>query len=71
MRLVLRLTSLSENITEAISQNMRDSKGLQRTEEHEGKDRAWGTQSNKKMLLFQYKCYIRKTVIIYAIHVML
>lgn len=47
MRLVLRLTSLSEDITEAISQNVRHKlmgKGQQRTEEQEGKDRVWEKQ---------------------------
>ncbi len=39
MRLVLQLTSMSENITEAISQNVRG-EGQQRTEERERKDRA-------------------------------
>ncbi len=47
MRLVLQLTSMSENITEAISQNVRHKlmgEGQQRTEEQEGKDRAWEKQ---------------------------
>lgn len=66
MSLVLQLTSLSENITEAISQNVRHKligEGQQRTEEQEGKDRTWAKQSNKMMLLFKYKCYIREIVI--------
>jgi len=55
MSLVLQLTSLPENITEAISQNVRHKlmgEGQQKTMEQEGNDRTWGKQSNK-MMLFQ------------------
>ncbi len=76
MCLVLRLTSLSENITEAISQNVKHKlmgEGQQRTEEREGKDRAWEKHNenntmttNTTILLFQFTCYFREIVILYA-----